>query len=149
MLFCAALTLSCSNDDDNNNNNNDDLYMRYTVNGTDVEITDPETLTSLSTLIRGEEGMDDTYRAVSLWIPNDATVGSHPIEPNNGSQIDIYSAIYSTGSDIAADATVGTLNITDLDADYIEGTFSFTAEQDGTTYTVTDGEFRAYSPVTD
>ena len=138
----TAITFSCSSDDDDNNNN-DDSYIAFKVNGIQKEF-DTETLTSQSTLILGFEGSGSTYQAVSLWLPNNATVGTHTIVPNNGSQIDVYSAIYNETFDLQAEATTGTLVITSITENFITGTFSFTGtDSEGTTYNITEGEFKA------
>lgn len=142
-VLLIAMTVSCSKDD-NNNTTNDELYLRFTTNGTAYDIADPETLTSLSTAIDAQQGADASMRRVTLFIPNDATVGTHDItdEPSN---VDAYGAVYYQGNDITVAGTSGTLTITSKDADYVKGTFTFSGV-DGTTgdpYTVTIGSFRA------
>ena len=140
-VLVAAMFFSCS-DDDNNGGGSGNQYLRFTAQGNDYDLN-PETLSSLETIIFGFEGDGTDYRRVSLWMPNDVTVGSHEIQNTALG----YTASYETG-DIVANATSGTLVVTSNDGNIIKGTFSFTAEgSDGEgTYEVTNGSFRADAP---
>lgn len=80
---------------------------------------------------------------MSLYLPLDVTTGTFTItdEPSN---VEAYGASYSNfATDESSDNETGTVTITQVDADVIKGTFSFTGTNLGTTYTVTEGEFRA------
>ncbi|MDI1256430.1 MAG: DUF6252 family protein [Flavobacterium sp.] len=146
-VFLAVMAMSCSSSNDDGGSSSDEMYLRWTQGGTSYDIADPGTISSLSTVITASQGTDASMRMLSLWMPNNATVGTHPIVYNSGSQTDVYSANLSIGSDIMVDSASGTINITSIDADYIKGTFSFTGTDfDGQTYTITNGSFRAYSP---
>ena len=148
VILVATLFMGCSNDDNNNNggggNEGDEIYMKFTAEGSNFNIAGPATLSSLSTTITAYQGMDATFIRVGLWMPNDVTVGTYAItnEPNAD-----FSAEYYSG-DMTAEATTGTLVITSIGAEYIKGTFTFTAVGLGGegTFEVTNGTFRAYSP---
>ena len=145
-VLVAIMGMSCSSDDDAGSSS-DEMYLRWTQGGTSYDIEDPATVSSLSTVITASQGTDASMRMLSLWMPNNATVGTHPIVHSNGSQIDVYSANLSIGSDVMVDSASGTITITSIDDEYIKGTFSFTGtDADGLPYTITNGSFRAYSP---
>jgi hypothetical protein len=146
VLFVAALTFSCSSDDDGgNNNNNDELFMNYKVNGVahSYDETQMSTLRTLNTLMISLGDEADNFRSLRLFVPNDKTEGTHTVT-YAPSDVDAYQASYGT-EDLSVDGTSGTINITHIDADFIEGTFNFTGVDGSTgdTYTITDGEFRA------
>ena len=144
--FLAVMAIGCSSSDDNGGSSSDEIYLRWTEGGTSYDIEDVQTGTSLATAISGYQGIDDSFRGMTLWMPNNPTLGSHPLVYDNGSEVDIYSADFAKG-DIAIGALSGTINITSLDSEYIKGTFSFSGTgSDGETYTITNGSFRAYSP---
>lgn len=104
---------------------------------------EPASSTSLKFRISADQGLDDTYRGIALVIPVEYSLGMHTIT-DAPSDVDAYEANYSQG-DQTIDGTAGTLNITAINENYIEGTFNFTGEDgDGTPFTVTDGSFRAF-----
>ncbi|HET8809799.1 MAG TPA: DUF6252 family protein [Flavobacteriaceae bacterium] len=106
------------------------------------------TADSQSRLIRGEEGTGDTYTSISLWMPLDVTEGTHSIVDAPGGDLEAYTANYtSVGEDLNVDATSGTLEITAITAEYIEGTFTFTGtDGTGNEVEITNGEFKAPIP---
>jgi len=142
--------LACSSDDaapNNNDINNPDeaLYLKFTLNGQQYDF-EPETLTSLQMLVRGDQEVGGVFRSISLWMPTTPTVGSHPITdvfPNDANVNTLYNANVWVGSEIV-DASSGTMIITEVGQDYVKGTFSFTGiNNNETTATVTNGSFRA------
>lgn len=151
LAIVALVTFSCSDDDDNNNNGGSDAtYVNYRVNGEQINIDEPATITSLSTLVTAMEGDGANMRSISLWMPNDASVGTHEItEEDLQNLTNSYTASIMMDEDTEIEATSGTLTITEMGSEYMKGTFSFTGELNGTTYTVTNGEFRAYKPSDD
>lgn len=149
-LFFALITISlmgCSSDDDSSGGGNQDntFYLRYTLNGVNYDF-EPETLTSLRTLIFGSGTVNNDFSRISLWLPNEPTIGSHEITGEFVSDENV-DTLYSADvwiADEVIDATSGTLVITELGDGYVKGTFSFTATNDeGTTATITNGTFRA------
>lgn len=151
--FLAVFVLfACSSDDNNSNNNgngngngngnNNEVFITFKANGVTYNM-EPYTTSSLKVNVRSEEGIDDTFRAISLWMPLQFTTGSHSIV--DSVQEDIYSASFGYGEN-NIDGTSGTIVITSITDDYIEGTFNFTGEDiDGNVYTITDGSFRSYN----
>lgn len=154
-LSCLLLVLfslsfiSCSSDDatpiDDINNPDDTLYIKYTLNGQQYEF-EPETLTSLQILVRGDGEVAGVYNSISLWMPTSPAIGSHPITdafPTDANIATLYNANVWVGSEIV-DAATGTMVITEVSEEYVKGTFSFSGTNDnGTTATVTNGSFRA------
>ena len=150
-LFLVLFSLSfiaCSSDDDSSGDGGGDnsLYIKYTVNGVNYEF-EPATITSLQKLIMGEQEINSVYNRISLWMPVTPTVGSHAITdetPNDTNLETLHNAELWVG-DATYTATSGTLVITELNDDYVKGTFTFTGEdENGVTISVTNGSFRAY-----
>ncbi|RAR50465.1 DUF6252 family protein [Flavobacterium lacus] len=144
-VFTLSLT-SCSSDD-SSTNNDDELYVRFTLNGEQKEYMDPATITSLRRLILGDDMESAEYERISLWMPVVIETGTFTITsdtPTDANLETLYSANIWMGEEVI-DASTGTLVITDLDAEYVKGTFSFSGTNDeGTTVVVTNGTFRAY-----
>lgn len=145
LTITSALFVNCSgSDDDNNNNtNNNDttFYLKCKVNGVQFTSTDPFVINSLSKSITAVN--DVTNETVSLYLPLAVANGTYTItdEPSN---VDSYNATYTNfDTDASSDNETGTMTITQVDADVIKGTFSFTGEDgNGGTITVTEGQFR-------
>ncbi|MCA6422830.1 MAG: hypothetical protein IM568_08450 [Flavobacterium sp.] len=149
-LFFVLLSIGiigCSSDDDSSGGGNQDnsVYIRFTLNGEEYDF-DPETLTSLRTLILGDEEVNNVYTRISLWMPEEPSLGTHTISddfPSDANLATLYSANVWIGEEVI-DASSGVLVITELGDEYVKGTFSFTGTNDeGTTATVTNGSFRA------
>lgn len=149
-LFLVLFSLSfiaCSSDDNSSGDGGEDsLYIKYTVNGVNYDF-EPATITSLQKLIMGEQEINSVYNRISLWMPVTPTVGSHSITdetPNDTNLETLHNAELWVG-DATYTATSGTLVITELNDDYVKGTFTFTGEdENGATVSVTNGSFRAY-----
>jgi hypothetical protein len=148
-IFFVLFSLSfvaCSSDDNSSGGEDDNLYIKFTLNGQQYNF-EPETITSLQRLIMGDEDVNDVYTRISLWMPVTSTTGSHVITddtPTDENLDILYNAELWVG-DATYTATSGTLVITELNDDYVKGTFSFTGEdENGVTISVTNGSFRAY-----
>lgn len=149
LAVIAVFTLSCSSDDsssnDNNNNNNDDTYINFKINDVQVNMIEPTTVTTMMASISATADAGEDIRSIILTIPVNASVGTHPITDASPSDLTAYSAHYSMG-DVVFDAVDGTMSITTIGAEYMEGTFSFSGESNGTTFNISEGTFRAYKP---
>jgi hypothetical protein len=108
---------------------------------------DPETITSLQKLIAGDQEVATVFTRLSLWMPVTPTVGSHAITDDTPTDANIgtlHNADLWIG-DATYTATSGTLVVTEIDSEYIKGTFSFTGDDgNGVTISVTNGSFRAF-----
>ncbi|MDI1316974.1 hypothetical protein [Flavobacterium sp.] len=145
VAIVAVLTFSCSSDSSSSNNNNDSTYIKFKVNGTQVNLIEPSTITSLMASISASEDLGTDIRSIFFTIPVDVTLGAHAITDASPSDLTAYSVNYSLG-DTYVTATSGTMTVTSIGAEYMEGTFSFTGVDNGTTYNITEGAFRAYKP---
>lgn len=149
-LFLVLFSLSfiaCSSDDNSSGDGGEDsLYIKYTVNGVNYDF-EPATITSLQKLIMGEQEINSVYNRISLWMPVTPTVGSHAITdetPNDTNLETLHNAELWVG-DATYTAISGTLVVTEMDNEYLKGTFTFTGEdENGATVSVTNGSFRAY-----
>lgn len=149
-LFLVLFSLSfiaCSSDDNSSGDGGEDsLYIKYTVNGVNYDF-EPATITSLQKLIMGKQEINSVYNRISLWMPVTPTVGSHAITdetPNDTNLETLHNAELWVG-DATYTAISGTLVVTEMDNEYLKGTFTFTGEdENGATVSVTNGSFRAY-----
>ena len=144
-VFVVVGLLACSSDDDGGgggNPNNDDIFITFKANGT-LYTMEPYSAASMKVNIGASQGADDTHRGITLSMPLDFAIGSHQF--TDSFEVDAYTASFSSG-DISADAISGTLVITSITADYVEGTFHFTTEEsEGVTFNITEGSFKAYN----
>jgi ABC-type Fe3+-hydroxamate transport system substrate-binding protein len=140
LVLTSSLFVNCSSDSNGSNNDSNSFYLKFKINGEQVTFADPTVINSLSKSITG---FTTNGKSMSLYLPLDVTTGTFTItdEPSN---VEAYGASYSDfANDESSDNETGTLTITQVDADVIKGIFSFTGTNLGTTYTVTEGEFRA------
>jgi len=140
LVAASVVSFNCSSSDDGGSSSN--FYLKCKVNGTLVEFTDPMVINSLAKSITGNDA--DTGQVVTLFTPLSVTNGTHTItdEPSN---VNSYGGSYSdfNADEYTSDET-GTLIITEVNADVIKGTFSFTGDDgNGGTISVTEGSFRA------
>lgn len=145
LVIAAFLSVNCSSSSDDNGGSGTGFYLKCKVNGVQFTSTDPMVINSLAKSLTGISDNNDTHQeTVSLWFPLNATVGTHTIteEPSN---VDSYGASYSDfDSESSTVDASGTMNITEVNANVIKGTFSFTSpDGDGNTITITEGSFRA------
>lgn len=139
-VFATFVLFACNSDDDGGSNNGGDIFITFKVNGTTYNM-EPYTSASLQVEIGADQGINASYRAISLLMPTDYELGSHSI--TDSWDEDAYNASFSQG-DITIDAVSGTLVITTINDDFIQGTFNFTGEdEDGMIYNITEGSFKA------
>ncbi|RYG10931.1 MAG: hypothetical protein EOO07_21385 [Chitinophagaceae bacterium] len=148
LLFLSLSLVSCSSDDSGGSNGGDQvgsLYIKFNLNGQDYSF-EPETMTTLQMLVRGDKETNGVFTSISLWMPVEPTVGSHPITdafPTDANINTLHNANVWVGEEIV-DATTGTMVITEVTEHHVKGTFSFSGTNDnGTAATVTNGSFRA------
>jgi hypothetical protein len=141
-IFTLAMSTSCSSDDskddENENPTTDFIKFKYK----EKEYTYESEFTSSESInISGMEGIDDTYKKVSLWLPLNATVGTHNVVFDSSDLTTTYQANFSFMPEFNnANATSGTITITKV-TERIEGTFNFSGTQGDKTFTVTEGSF--------
>jgi hypothetical protein len=140
----AGLIVSCSSSS-NGGSSTSGTYIKFKVNGTQSNMTTPNTITSLMASISGAETVGQSIRSIFFTIPKNATVGAHSITDASGSDLTAYSADYMFG-DVSVTATSGTFTITSIGSQYMEGTFSCTGEDAGVNYAITEGTFRVDKP---
>ena len=145
MLFVAILS-SCSSDDADPAIADTALYLKFTANNINYSF-DPETIGSEKKLIMGTKFENNVVSRLSLWMPTNPTIGTHAFVDDTASD-DISNLLYTADFWLGMDvynATAGSITITDMDSEYIKGTFFFTGtNSNGSTTTVSNGTFRAY-----
>ena len=139
LLIASAISFNCSS---SSSSSSSSFYLKCKVDGTLVEFTDPMVINSLAKSITGSNAT--TGKSIVLFTPLNAPTGAHTItyEPSN---VNSYAGSYSDyNGNVFSSNEAGTLTITEVNADVIKGTFSFTgSDGNGGTITVTDGTFRA------
>lgn len=139
-IFAIVLS-SCSSDDSPNEDQTTTNFIKFNYKGKTYSY-EPTLSTSLSMNIYGSEGIDNSYKKVSLWMPLKPTLGSHPIVFDLSHLETTYQADFTFMPDFNnTDATAGTLNITVLTDKKIEGTFNFSGTKNNATFEVTEGSF--------
>ncbi|WP_130735941.1 hypothetical protein [Flavobacterium sp. J27] len=145
-LILISLTIASCSSDDSSNNGDDALYIRYTFNNVSYDF-EPTTITSLQKHIMGEKEINTVYNRISLWMPTNPSLGSHEITdetPTSSNLETLHNAELWVGNDTYT-ATSGTIVVTEINEEYIKGTFTFTGDDgNGTSVSVTNGSFRAY-----
>ncbi|MGL2966123.1 DUF6252 family protein [Flavobacterium sp. XGLA_31] len=145
LAITATLMVNCSSSSSSGDSGETTFYLKCKINGVQFTCTDPMVGNSLSKAITAISDNNDTHQeTVSLWMPLGVTVGTHTIteEPSN---VNSYGAGYSDfDNSISSQDASGSMTITEVNANVIKGTFSFTSpDGDGNTITVTEGTFRA------
>lgn len=146
ILLSFAL-FSCSDDDSPSGGS--DTYVRFNANGTDYDFASPSIIQvdgSTTMTINGNDALTNgtITENIQIILPANLSTGSGDV---TGGILDPgdYKIIY-TSEDLNIDRlapTTGSINVTSISSEYIEGTFSFSGEQGGTTVTVTNGSFRS------
>lgn len=140
LTVTATISFNCSSDGGSSSSSN--FYLKCKVNGTWVEFADPMVINSLAKSITGSDA--ETSQVVTLFTPLNVPTGTHPItdEPSNA---DSYAGSFSDyNEEVYSDNETGTIIITEVNAEVIKGTFTFSGDDgNGGTITVTEGSFRA------
>ena len=147
LALCLFILSNCSSDDPVPVDETPEIYLKFFANNQQF-IFEPETFTSLQKLINGYIFANDSITRVSLWMPVSPSVGTHQLQNVSATTTNIdtlYSASFWLEDDVFV-ATTGSITISDIDTDYIKGTFSFTGtSSDGATITISNGTFIAYN----
>jgi hypothetical protein len=142
VVLLFSVFTGCSSDD---SNSSDNLFIKFTHDGVQYNFIDPYTATSLSKNIRYFQGSDDTFIDISLWMPLVSELGTFAIT-DTPFDVDTYNASFRLGENLNLDATSGSITITSVNSEYIQGTFTFSGTSyEGEEVVVTNGSFRAYN----
>jgi hypothetical protein len=142
-IFTLAMSTSCSSDDskedEKENAETDFIKFKYK----DKEYKYEASFSSSEAInISGFEGIDNTYKNITLWLPLNATVGTHNVVYDLSDLTTTYQANFTFMPAISnGSATSGTIKITKFDAEGIEGTFNFSGTKGDETFTITEGSF--------
>ena len=144
-LAIATFTLqSCSKDDSGDDSSA--TYIRFTIDNTEYDFKDIITAESLSITLNGNNGEGianpgDTQ--ITIWLPLEPVVGTVEIDNGFGGINKVSFSSESMGF-VFDFAESGSITITKISNDFIEGTFTatITSESD-TTINITNGKFKA------
>lgn len=137
LVMASSLFVNCSS----NNSSSSSYYLKCKVNGTLVQFDDPYVINSMSKSLTASS--ESNGKVISLYFPLGVTTGTFSItdEPSN---VNAYGGTYSDFKNDEYSANeIGTVTITEVNANVIKGTFSFTGVNNNVTYTITEGEFKA------
>lgn len=93
--------------------------------------------------VRGSQGINLQYKKLSLWMPLNPTVGTHPIvyDPTNTNSYELHFVSQSEG--LYLDVTSGTITITSVTTTTIEGTFNCTGlDGSSNSVAISNGSFK-------
>ncbi|TVZ56028.1 hypothetical protein OD91_1307 [Lutibacter sp. Hel_I_33_5] len=152
LLFVTCLISSCSkNDDDSNSNNSGDDFFTAKVDGTSWEaFTGPPDTVAWNEAHAGLvvlQGSNSNGHAITMNIMNYNGVGTYNFASAGFAQFVIAPTQSNSGIWIsnAGSGTSGSVEITAVNGDVIEGTVSFVGvnPQDKSRKAITEGKFRA------
>lgn len=147
VLVVIATTLTGCSSDDGVGSTQGDIFLKFIYNGQQYNF-EPETITTLQKLILGSGVQNNEQTSLSLWMPQSPSINSYQITndtPTDANSNILSNAIITVG-DVTYEATSGSLVITSVTQDYVEGKFSFTAvDENDVTISITGGSFKAYN----
>ncbi len=107
------------------------------VNGTEFAETDILVVTANNVIGIGASNTNN--QSITIGVDEDITPGTYSITGNI--QTDVVQATYKLNETTSILSNSGTVTITSITADRVIGTFSFTAINGSTTYTISEGSF--------
>lgn len=143
ILFTVFCLQSC-NTDDGSNNNEPDTYMRFSIDGKAYEFKNIITAESNSITLNGNNGASITDAGdtrLTIWLPKGVEKGTFNIENGFDAKYQVSFTSEPLGFDFDF-ANSGTITITAVSSDYIEGTFTTKVVKDNTTVNLTNGSFK-------
>ncbi len=142
LVITASLTVNCSSSS-SSDSTAATFYLKCKVNGVQYNAVDPTVINSLKKSLTAQSTASES-ELVQLYFPLNASVGTHPIAVGP-SDVNVYEGGYNNlGTGVSGSDGVGTMTISVVTADVIQGTFSFTSpDGNGGTIAVTEGTFRA------
>jgi len=146
-LILTLITFSCTKTTEDNPSIVDELFIKYTANGVDYKYTDPVTASSSNMTINGQianSATDTDYSKISLWFPLGITTGTFDFTGDVFTDGDYKLKLISNPLNIDGWATSGSVTITSISSEFIEGSFTATVSEDSSTVSITSGEFKAY-----
>ncbi|WP_449533999.1 DUF6252 family protein [Flavobacterium sp.] len=142
MVAVAMLTVNCSSSSDGSSTSS--FYLKCKVNGVSFISSDPFVINSMTKSITGQSDSEMVQETVNLYMPLNVAVGTYTIteEPSN---VNSYGgSFHNYDTDRATLNATGTMIVTEVTADVIKGTFSFSSpDADDSMINVTEGTFRA------
>ncbi|MGD1947187.1 MAG: hypothetical protein ACFB0A_13215 [Croceivirga sp.] len=147
LAICTNMTfLSCS-EDDSNGTSSSDTFIRFSIDGTDYALNDVVSATSLSLTLTGAKGDIDSNEFISLGIfmPLVPVEGTYDVT-DFFTEGDHKFTFNSEALDVDFTfADSGTITISAIGEEYIEGTFSgvVTSNSDEA-ITISNGSFRGF-----
>ncbi|MGK4569246.1 hypothetical protein [Flavobacterium sp. 3HN19-14] len=141
-LIITGLLNGCSSGNDSNEGFN--TYVRFDMNGQHYDMPNPSTNAtgSSGSIMAPAFFGDPPNQSIVIDMPFLPTVGNHNLTHYTGSGN--YAAYLQIAPGVTFDSESGTIKIISISNDFVKGTFGFTGTVNGTTYTITDGEFRSF-----
>jgi hypothetical protein len=152
LLFIIILTACSSNDDENNGTTDSgDDYFTAKVDGTDWEAFrgPPDTVawSEPHTGLVSIQGSDVNGQAITMNIMNYNGTGTYDFTSSGFIQFVVGPTQANSGSWVcnSTSGTTGSVEITSVNGDSIEGIVSFTGKnlQDDSTKVISEGKFKA------
>lgn len=151
LLFATLLWVSCASNDDNPDGSEGGEFLTAKVNGTNFSSFEDSIGASIGTGGAGDvlavQGSNTGGDYIRINLTSYTGIGTYTI---GNSITNVSSIAYGSVTPLGAwtstfDIGNGSVEITDDNSDFVEGTFSFTGinNSDNTTKNVTEGKFKA------
>lgn len=145
-IFAMAVFQSCS-EDDSNESGNAETFVRFTIDGTDYELNEVASATSLSLTLTGADGVIDSgeFTSLGLFLPLAPVEGTFDVTDffTDGDH-----KLTFTSESLDVDFTFadsGSITISSIGEEYIEGSFSgVVTSNSNDQVTISNGSFRGF-----
>ncbi len=144
-LMVIALTFTSCSEDDDSNSEDVSTFIRFTIDGTDYDFGNIISAESLSLTLNGNNGeglTDPGDTQISIFLPVEPVEGTFDFQGTFDGDHKLSFSSESLGFDFDF-AEDGSITITEISDDFIEGTFTATiTSEDDTTINITSGTFK-------
>lgn len=147
VLVVIATTFAGCSSDDGGGSTQSDLFIKFTMDGQQHNF-EPSTINSLQKLVLGAGVQNNVQTSINLRMPASPSINSYQItnDTPTDTNLNTLSNALIIIDEVTYEATSGSLVITSVTQDYVEGKFSFTAvDENEATISVTGGSFKVYN----
>ncbi|WP_158837822.1 hypothetical protein [Polaribacter sp. L3A8] len=137
-IIILSITLQSCSSNDNDSEPLEETYIKFTAGAETFNYTNVATAGSQNLTINGQDG---SVSSISIWFPLQITTGTFNFSGDFFADGDYKINFESTSLNIDGWSESGSVTITNVSSEYIEGTFTGTV--DGVA--ITSGEFRAFN----
>lgn len=138
VIILSLSIYSCSSDNETESDSSNEIFVKFTANGQEFNFVDPISIGSAGISINGQI---DTGTSVTIWMPSSLSEGTFNFSGDFFEEGDYKLNVESSALEIDGWSETGSVTITSITSEYIEGTFSGNIGGKA----ITNGSFRAFS----